>query len=355
MLHAIPLLLAAGLGAQTPVTPPRLALALDSSRGTLDLVFAIGAAPGGAGMPGESGGMDGMDMGGAPGEPHHHGHRQEAARFAWPITGWLRGASLSVAGPSGQPEGSSAIHHVNLIALRRRQLVHDGLQRIWAFGQETAPVLLPASVGLPITLGDTAGLIVAFDPAELVPGSRVSVHLRWSPANLVPQPLSIYAMVVDANFRAGETAAWALPPGLSTRSYEFVAPLSGRVIGAGGHLHDYGVSLRLVELPEGREIAFVQAYRGSTGRIHGVSRQLFGVSGRGRPIRAGRRYRLTVTYENPTGDTIPDGAMGELGLGFAPDDPSAWPAFTASSDGIARELAAFRAAEGAPAILLGEH
>jgi hypothetical protein len=46
-----------------------------------------------------------------------------------------------------------------------------------------------------------------------------------------------------------------------------------------------------------------------------------GVIGRGRPLQAGRHYRLTAVYDNPTGEVIPEGAMGEMALLFAPDDP----------------------------------
>jgi hypothetical protein len=36
-------------------------------------------------------------------------------------------------------------------------------------------------------------------------------------------------------------------------------------------------------------------------------------------------YRLSVIYENPTGELIPDGGMGALGGIFAPSRRARWP------------------------------
>jgi hypothetical protein len=40
----------------------------------------------------------------------------------------------------------------------------------------------------------------------------------------------------------------------------------------------------------------------------------------------GHRYRVTVSYDNPTGQPIPDGGMGVVGGLFVPDRGVTWPA-----------------------------
>jgi hypothetical protein len=45
----------------------------------------------------------------------------------------------------------------------------------------------------------------------------------------------------------------------------------------------------------------------------------------GIPIRPDHTYRLTAVYDNPTGETIPDGAMGALGGVFLPSSGTTWP------------------------------
>src|SRR5690606_6187147 len=45
----------------------------------------------------------------------------------------------------------------------------------------------------------------------------------------------------------------------------------------------------------------------------------------GVPLHPDHTYRLTAIYENPTGEVIPDGAMGTLGGVFLPARGVAWP------------------------------
>ncbi len=45
----------------------------------------------------------------------------------------------------------------------------------------------------------------------------------------------------------------------------------------------------------------------------------------GVPLFPDHTYRLTAVYDNPTGHTIPDGAMGTLGGVFLPHDMDRWP------------------------------
>ena len=269
----------------------------------------------------------------------HGGHVQRMIRFRSPINGWFRGARVELEAPDQAPASQRALHHINLLNLSRRQLVHAGVERMWAAGPETEGAVLPAGVGVPVSDTMTLGVVVAFDPAELVPGSLVRLRINWTPSTANPAPVEIFPFPLDVNYRVAETAAYDLPPGRSSHTFEFEMPISGRMLGVGGHLHDYGETLRLEDVESGRVLFKLEAKQDSTGRVLSVSRQLFGVSGRGRKLEAGRRYRLVATYDNPTGRMIPDGGMGEAGIGFTPDDPSHWPALDVGEPDIARDLA----------------
>ena len=269
----------------------------------------------------------------------HGGHVQRMIRFRSPINGWFRGARVELEAPDGSPASQRALHHINLLNLSRRQLVHAGVERMWAAGPETEGAVLPPGVGVPVGDTMTLGVVVAFDPTELVPGSLVRLRINWTPSSANPAPMEIFPFPLDVNYRVAETAAYDLPAGKSSHTFEFEMPISGRMLGVGGHLHDYGETLRLEDVESGRVLFKLDAKQDSTGRVVSVSRQLFGVSGRGRKLEAGRRYRLVATYDNPTGRMIPDGGMGEAGIGFTPDDPSHWPALDAGDPEIARDLA----------------
>jgi hypothetical protein len=280
----------------------------------------------------------------APAGRHHGGghadHQQRFVRFAWPVTGWLRGARIDLTDPAGRALPAGALHHANLLNLDRRLLLYDGIERVWAAGREVRPVMLPASIGIPMSAGTRLGVVVAMDGAAFAGPAIARIRISWSPSNLAPRPLSAFPIGVDVNFRPGLTAAYDLPAGASERSAEFVMPLDGRVLGIGGHLHDYGRALTLVDVETGRTVFELTPRLDSAGRLLDMPMRLVGVSGRGRALKAGRRYRLTATYDNPTGALVPDGAMGEMALLFVPDRLEEWWALGAAGPGMERELAA---------------
>ena len=50
---------------------------------------------------------------------------------------------------------------------------------------------------------------------------------------------------MDVNLTVGGSNTFDVPPGKSSKSYEFSLPVGGRLLGVGGHMHDYGVRVRL--------------------------------------------------------------------------------------------------------------
>lgn len=318
--------LALALVQSAPSAPP-LNVRIDSTRHAIAIEYRVRESPAAA-----------------EGEHAHHGgghaaHVQRMVRFPAPVTGWLRSARLELTDPDGQPISQRALHHFNLLNMSRRQLVHGGVERMWAAGQETEETSLPAGVGMPLSKEMMLGIVVAYNPGDLPPGSTVRLELLWTPANTVPRPLDIYPLPLDVNYAVGRSAAYDLPVGRSERSFEFVMPIDGRMLGAGGHMHDYGVSLRLEESESGRLVFDLRAVRDSTGRVHSIEREVWGIAGRGRKLEAGRRYRLTAVYDNPTGAVIPLGGMGEVGIGFTPDDFNEWPRLDHADPDVAGDLA----------------
>lgn len=278
-------------------------------------------------------------------EGHHQGHEGHAAhvetlnRFAWPVDGWIRGARVEVVGADGAQLSQRRIHHVNLINFQRRQLVHSGVERLWGAGQETDPVMLPAGVGVPVSAGTPMGLISAWVPAELAGGSRILIAIRWTPANTMPRPVDVLPVSFTVNFQEAATSAYDLPAGTSEQVLEFVMPVSGRMLGAGGHLHDHGTAIRLEDAESGEILVRLDTERDSAGRLIKVPQRLFGISGRGKPLERGKRYRVVATYDNPTGAVLAGGGMASLAVGFVPDRGERLPVADPRDPAVARDLA----------------
>jgi hypothetical protein len=269
---------------------------------------------------------------------HAGGHLVTFLPFSWPVNGWLRGARVELTDSLGRPLPQHLLHHINLLDLSRRQLIHAGVERLWAAGAETEPVMLPAGIGVPLSAGTPFGLAIAYDPAGLPPASTVTVRARWTPSNMNPRPRDVFPVLVDVNYHLTSSASYDLPPGHSERAFEFEWPLDGHLLGVGGHLHDFGVELRLEDVDRHTVLIHLRPRTDSAGRVLGMPQLLFGVSGEGKRVVAGRRYRLVAVYDNP-GPAIPDGAMGELGIAFMPDDASGWPALMPDDEAIANDLA----------------
>lgn len=320
-------LLLAALTAVAPgsaVPPGAFRIAVDSARHEVVLLYVAPEQT-------DNGGMHAM---------HHAGHEHHSEtlnRFEWPVDGWVRGALVECRAADGTPLPQALVHHLTLINFDRPQLVHAGVERVWAAGAETAPVMLPAGIGVPLERGTAMGLVVAYAGSAVPPGTEVAVRLRWTPQNTVPRPVSLIPLALDVSGHIGASPSYDLAPGHSERTLEFTLPLAGRMLAAGGHLHDYATELRLEEVATGRVLVRLVPSRDADGHVRAVPQKLFGISGAGRELKAGVRYRLVSVYDNP-GELIVDGAMGEMGIVFVPDDLARWPALDRDDPALAADL-----------------
>jgi hypothetical protein len=167
----------------------------------------------------------------------------------------------------------------------------------------------------------------------------IRVRFAYSPTNLNPRPLNALPIYMDVNLTVGAGNSYDVPPGRSAKSWDFTMPLSGRLLGFGGHLHDYGTEVRLEDASTGKLVAVVKAARSADGKVAKVSRSLPGVAGDGIALKGGRKYRVVGVYDNPTGQTIVRGAMAHIVGLFAPDDLTKWPALDLSDETLQDDLA----------------
>ncbi len=248
-----------------------------------------------------------------------------------PVSGWIEGYSGEMVDSAGRPISQQVLHHLNFIVPARRELFSTIMQRLGAAGAETPPVMLPqpfghAIIGYPVQRGDTV-LIAAMlgNPTEMsYPGARMRARLKYWPADAWWSPLAISPFYLDVMPPAGPHG-YDLPPGHSSKSWEGSPAIAGRILEIGGHLHKYGVEIRLEDVTAGRVIWRAVPAVDATGEVTDIPSTgywwRFGV-----PLRPDHVYRATAVYDNPTGQWIPDGAMGALGGVFLPDKMATWPA-----------------------------
>jgi hypothetical protein len=319
-----------------PVRPhpaPAVTVTVDSSRHELTITAGPYDLPN---MPP----MTGNNM-----MDHGMSHDTPVQNFAWPVDGWFRGYRVDLVDAKGQPVPRHVMHHLIMVNFSRRQLLYSAAERLMGAGTETdAEVSVPKTIGVPMKPGMRLGMYVAWhnDTGQDLDGVFLKLTMLWTPKNQNPKPVNSLPIYMDVNLTVGGSNTFDVPPGKSTKAYEFTLPVGGRLLGVGGHMHDYGVRVRLEDAETGKVITQVTATRDSVGHVSKVSRKLYGVTGDGLALKANHKYRVVGEYDNPTGETLIKGAMAHMVGLFVPDDMSKWPAIDPKDPTYQRDLASLQ-------------
>ncbi|HET7790287.1 MAG TPA: hypothetical protein VFK78_05760 [Gemmatimonadales bacterium] len=251
-----------------------------------------------------------------------------AARFPWPLTGWLRGFRFDLLDQNGDTLPSDLMHHIIMVNFSRRQLVYGTVERLLGAAREQKQEqMLPRTIGVPMPKGQDLALYVMWDNESDQDRPAVYVHLTmyWMPTNMQPPPVSVLPMYLDSHMvDTTQIDMFQVPPGHHTQTFSFSFPVSGHILGVGGHLHDFGTAVELVDGETGKVLTHVDATRDSTGHVKDVARRIFAIQGEGIRVVANHPYRVVAVYDNTSRDTLP-AVMGHMVGIFAPDDMKQWP------------------------------
>lgn len=321
--HALALLVAATglLGARSLAAQARLTAALEG--GGKDFVLTLGP----------------VDL--PAGATHHQVMQPATQEVPVPGAGWLRGYRLEFVDRAGRPVPHSVLHHLNLIMPDRRELFSPIMLRVGAAGQETAPVELPFLMGFKVRPGEKILVTAMFaneESKQAYQGVRLRVHMPFTPDGTWLPPMSVYPFYIDVMPPAGPHA-YDLPPGKSERSWDARPAVAARLLGMGGHLHQYGALLRFEDVTAHRVIWEARPVLDRTGEVVSIPTGKFWWKGGVRVVPT-HLYRLTAFYDNPTGRTVPDGAMGTLGGILVLSRGSVWPAVDRSDPEYRKDVAA---------------
>ena len=324
---------ASALAGPGPAAPTTVSVAIDSSKHELTITAGPYDLPNMPPM--EDHAM--MDLGMSHDTPVQH--------FAWPIDGWFRGFRVDLVDAKGQPVPRHVMHHLIMVNFSRRQLLYSAAERLMGAGTETdGEVSVPKTIGVPMSPGMKLGMYVAWhnDTGKDLEGVFLKLTMLWTPKNQNPQPVNALPIYMDVNLTVGGSNTFDVPPGKSSKAYEFSLPVSGRLLGVGGHMHDYGVGVRLEDVETGKVVTRIVATRDTNGKLVKVSRKLYGVSGDGLKLKANHKYRVVGEYDNPTGELLVKGAMAHMVGLFVPDDMDKWPRINLADATYQRDLASLQ-------------
>ncbi len=245
----------------------------------------------------------------------------------WPVDGGLRGFKLGVFSGDGTPLPRSLIHHLNVLNFDRRELVYPVPTRLIAIGSETPDIKLPSSHQVVLERGDSLGWYVAWhnDTGRDIEDAYIELVLPYGELKEGRAPLTM--VYLDADLKIGDRTSFDVPPGHSEKSYEFEVPVSGKLLAAGGHVHDYGIEVRLEDVESGKVLFRLKSDRDAEGMVSSVEqkifRRFFNLFDRSIQLETNHTYRIVGVYDNPTGKTQP--GMAQIGALFRPDNAADWP------------------------------
>jgi hypothetical protein len=281
-----------------------------------------------------------------------------------PVGASLHSAHVELLDDSDRELPRELLHHFNLSDPEHRELFIPIGLHLLAASKETPAITIPRFLfGLPLARGQRliAGAMLANTTATSYQGVRVRLVLRYVPAGR-PWPLyRTYPWAIDVQYPLGRpptgSKAFDLPPGPTQRFWEGSPAISGTILGLGGHLHDYGVSLELRDMTASRVLWRGTPQTDGAGRVMSFPLARFYTWYRlGLHVLSTHRYRLTAVYENPTGHPIRDGGMGAVAGLFVPDRGATWPAVDTTDTLYQQDLAAtIRAGSGDMADMMVSH
>jgi hypothetical protein len=260
-----------------------------------------------------------------------------------PVSASLHSARVEVMDGAGRVLPQETLHHFNLSDPYHRELFLSIGMHLLAASKETPRIDVPPLLfGLPLERGQRllAGAMIANASAVAYHDVRVRLVLRYVPAGR-PWPLyRTYPWSLDVAYPLGRppngSKAFDLAPGRTVRSWEGSPAIGGTILGLGGHLHDYGVSLELRDVTTGHVLWHGQPITDGPRVITFPLARFYSWRRLGIHIVPSHRYRLTAVYENPTGRVIADGGMGAVAGLFVPDHGAAWPEVD-TTDSLYRE------------------
>jgi hypothetical protein len=244
----------------------------------------------------------------------------------------LASVRVDVLDSAGHELPRTFLHHLTLTDPGRRDLFLPTQLHILAVSKETPTIEMPKLLlGLPLPRGErllTIGMLM--NPTRTTyHGVRIRATLGYRRLGFFPL-FQAYPWGMDAMFPLGHppdgTKGFDLAPGRTVRSWDSSPAVPGYLLGIGGHMHDYGVGLELADVTTGTVLWHAAPVRDSVGHVLSMPIAWFySWHGVGIHILPSHRYRITATYENPTGHLLADGGMGAVGGVFVPDRGVQWP------------------------------
>jgi len=274
--------------------------------------------------------------------PAHTSHTRAAqppdVTWTIPIDGWLLGYTPKLVDAAGGAVPGTLLHHTAFWNVNRPDfLCKNKEEHIFGAGSEMSVWPPIPGYGYRVQKGDQIRIeTMVYNPtARSYPSVWLEVAIQFLPITSSSPVKSVYPSWIDVQ-ECGNSG-YDLPAGKSTKTGFVTLVYSGTLLGVGGHLHDYGRELLLRDAVSQKEIAKLDANVDEQGHLISTPIVTFFETG-GYPLKRGDRLEVSAAYDNPTGKSIPEGAMGIVVGYFLPEGDAALAALRRVKKPVARNV-----------------
>ena len=258
--------------------------------------------------------------------PAHTSHKKmpQPPDLVWkvPISGWLLAYHPKLLDQKGGEVPGIVLHHVAFWNENRPDfLCSNKEEHIFGAGSELTDWAEIPGFGYRVERGDRIRVetMIHNPTATAYDGAYLEVTIPYHEQSGAPLK-SVYPAWMDVT--ACGHSGYDLPPGPSEKSGSVTLAYDGLLLGVGGHMHDYARQVTLEDATTKSTVATLEAKLDEHGQLLSIPIKTFFEEG-GYKLSAGDRLKITATYNNPTGKTLPDGAMGIVVGYFVPANDAA--------------------------------
>jgi|SRR5579863_3178875 len=237
-----------------------------------------------------------------------------------PIDGWLLGYTPRLVDGKGNAVPGTVLHHVAFWNENRPDfLCQNKEEHIFGAGSEMTNWAAIPGYGYPVKMGDKIRIetmvhnptATSYDNVYL----EVSIPIQY--AATTPALKSFYPAWMDV--KSCGNSGYNLIAGKSEMRGIVTVKYDGVLLGVGGHMHDFAKQIVLEDLTRKEMVAMLVAKTDEKGHLLEMPVKTFFEQG-GYKFAAGDQLRISATYDNPTGGTLRQGAMGIVVGYFVPVD-----------------------------------
>jgi hypothetical protein len=258
--------------------------------------------------------------------PAHTDHMKmpQPSDLTWkvPISGWLLAYHPKLVDASGGPVPGMVLHHVAFWNESRPDfLCPNKEEHIFGAGSELTDWVEIAGFGYRVEQGDVIRIetMVHNPTATSYEAAYLEVTIPYR--DLSGEPVkSVYPAWMDVT--ACGHSGYDLAAGPSQKTGNVTLKYDGVLLGVGGHMHDYARQVTLEDATRNATVATLDAKLDDKGQLISMPVKTFFEQG-GYKLLAGDQLKVTATYDNTTGKSLPDGAMGIVVGYFVPADDAA--------------------------------